>query len=186
MAVGCLGIGSIGFLAMRGLGWMGKQLAGSPPQTAPLDISIDTAVIDIPDPPPPAEAIGVKDVAARAINDWLAAKRAALGPDYDDSQLPSVLGEPLLAQWQRRADAAASENWYWRYEHQVNVISVEPEEPTADELQAIAEVTEEARFFRLGVEDVENSYSADLTMRYDLVRQNEDWLVQDATQIEPE
>lgn len=183
-AVGLISIGVVGFLAMRAVSWVGQTMAGPKLEGDPLAIRLNEPVIDIPDAPTEVEQIGVEDIAQRAIENWLAAKRAALGPDYDADALKSVLTEPMLTQWLRRANAAKQENWYWEYDHSVEMESVEPNDPSADNLKATAKVTENARFFRLGVEEPGTSYDASLTMRYDLVRQNGEWLVQGANEVE--
>jgi hypothetical protein len=77
-----------------------------------------------------------------------------LGPDYQADQLETILVEPLLTQWRRRADAAAQESWYWEYDHNVEVESVTPDDPTADALQAVVLVTEQAKLFEFGEENV--------------------------------
>ncbi len=120
----------------------------------------------------------MKDIATQVINDWLAAKQAALGPDYRVDRLDAILVEPLLTQWRRRADAAARESWYWQYEHGVEVEDVTPEDPTADRLQVTAVVSEKAQLFEFDVENVSASYNDVLQMQYDLIRQEGSWYVQ--------
>lgn len=70
------------------------------------------------------------------------------------------------------------ENWYWEYEHEVTIESVTPDDPTADQLQVTAVVNETARLFEYGVENTAASYDQNLTMRYDLVRRDGQWFVQ--------
>jgi hypothetical protein len=93
------------------------------------------------------------------------------------------LVEPVLTQWWRRADAAAAESWYWEYEHTVEVESVTPDDPTADQLQAVAVVSEQARLFEFGVENVGAAYSDTLRMQYDLVRQDGNWYIRGMSKL---
>jgi hypothetical protein len=117
-------------------------------------------------------------MAQQVIETWLETKRAAMGKDYQADGLSEILTGPVLNQWQRRAAAAPQENWYWEYEHAVEVQSVTPDDPTADRLQVVAEVQETARLFEFGVENTTASYDDRLTMEYTLVRQDGQWLIE--------
>lgn len=180
---GLVGIGVLGFATMRALGWVSGLFAGPRLEGRPLDISVAEPVIDIPTPPGADEQIGVDDIAEGVINDWLSAKQAALGQDYQSDQLETILVEPLLTQWQRRAAAAAQENWYWQYEHTVDVEEVTPDDPTADRLEVIAVVGEKAQLFEFDVENTSASYDDVLRMQYDLTRQDGSWYVQGMNKI---
>lgn len=180
---GLVGIGVLGFAAMRALGWVSGFLAGPKIEGRPLDISLAEPVIDIPPAPGVEDQIGVNDIAEGVINEWLTAKQAALGPDYQSDQLDTVLVEPLLTQWRRRAAAAAQENWYWQYEHSVEVEEVAPDDPTAERLQVTAVVNEKAQLFEFDVENVSASYDDVLRMQYDLIRQDGSWFVQGMNKI---
>ncbi|WP_035985434.1 IMS domain-containing protein [Leptolyngbya sp. KIOST-1] len=182
-AAGIVGIGILGFGTMRALGWVTSAFSGPRISGQPLAIRVDQPAFEIPEAPPAPAEIGVNDMAARVINEWLATKRAALGKDYQGDRLDDILLEPVLTQWARRADAAAAENWYWEYEHTVEVESVSPDDPTADELQAIARVSERARLFEYGVENVGAAYDDTLRMQYDLVRQDGRWFVRGMTKL---
>lgn len=181
---GLVGMGLLGFMTTRVLSWMANGLTGPKIEGQPLAIRLDRPAIEIPDAPTEAEQISVNDIAERTINRWLEAKREALGPDHNVSSLETALTDPALTQWRRRAEAAERENWYWEYEHTLEVQSVEPNDPTADALQATVTVTEAGQYFELGVENTEASYNDTLTMRYDLVRQDGEWLVKDANQVD--
>jgi hypothetical protein len=182
--VGLVGVGALGFITMRTLGWLTGSVSGPKIQGKPLDITVAEPAFEIPSAPTADEQIGVNTIAAGVINDWLAAKRAALGADYQADQLETILVEPLLTQWRRRADAAAQENWYWEYDHNVEVESVTPDDPTADALQAVVLVTEQAKLFEFGEENVGAAYNDTLRMQYDLVRQDGRWYIQGMTKLE--
>jgi hypothetical protein len=181
--VGLLGLGLVGFATMRAFGWVASRISGPNIQGTPLDISVAQPAIEIPPAPGPDEQIGVNDVAAQVINNWLEAKQASLGSDYQADRLDDILVGPVLDQWQRRASAAVQENWYWQYEHNVEVESVTPEDPTTDNLQVVAVVSERAQLFEYGVENTSASYDAVLRMQYDLIRQDGNWYVQSMTQL---
>ncbi len=181
--VGLIGVGVLGFVTMRALGWVTGRFAGPRVEGRPLDISVAEPVIDIPSAPGADEQIGVTDIAEQVINDWLVAKQAALGADYQADRLNDILVEPLLTQWRRRADAAAQESWHWEYEHTVEVEEVTPDDPTTDQLQVVAVVSEKAQLFEFDVENVSASYDDVLRMQYDLIRQDGSWYVQGMNKI---
>ncbi len=176
--VGLLGVGGLGFLTMRTAGWALGSFNGPRLKGVPLEINVAQPAIDIPPAPSPEQQIGVKDIAKQVIEDWLTVKRSALGKEHKTDGLAGILLEPLLTQWQRRAEAGTQENWYWEYDHRVEITSVTPDDPTSDKLQVTATVQEKARFFEYDVENTSASYDDQLTMRYDLVRQEGKWYVQ--------
>ncbi|HSM80910.1 MAG TPA: IMS domain-containing protein [Nodosilinea sp.] len=181
---GILGVGILGFGTMRALGWVTGAFSGPRISGQPLAIRVDQPAFEIPEAPAAPTEIGVNDMASRVINQWLETKRSALGKDYQANRLEEILLEPVLTQWRRRADAAAQESWYWDYEHTVEVESVTPDDPTADRLQAVAVVSEQARLFEFDVENTSASYNDTLRMQYDLVRQEGTWYIQGMTKLE--
>jgi curved DNA-binding protein CbpA len=181
---GLVGVSTLGFLTMRTMSWIAGAFSGPRLEGRPLDISVSEPAFEIPSAPTADEQIGVEEIAERVVNDWLSAKRSALGPDYQADQLETILIEPLLTQWRRRADAASQESWYWEYEHNVEVESVTPDDPTSDSLQAVVMVTEQAKLFEYGEENTGAAYNDTLRMQYDLVRQDGDWYIQGMTKLE--
>jgi hypothetical protein len=177
-AAGVLGVGILGFGTMRALGWVTGAFSGPRISGQPLAIRVDQPAFEIPEAPPAPSEIGVNDMASRVINEWLEIKRGALGESYQGDRLDDILLEPVLTQWTRRADAATQESWYWEYEHNVEIESVTPDDPTADSLQAIAVVSEKAKLFEFGVENADAAYDDTLKMQYDLVRQDGKWYIQ--------
>ena len=176
--VGLVGLGALGFATTRTVGWLAGAMAGPRMEGRPLELSLAEPAVDIPSAPGPNEQIGVASMAQQVIETWLESKRAAMGENYQSSGLEEILTGPLLTQWQRRAAAAPQENWYWEYDHAVEVQSVDPDDPTADRLQVIALVQEKARLFEYGVENDGASYDDRLTMEYVLVRQDGQWYIE--------
>jgi len=176
--VGLVGLGALGFATARTVSWVAGAMSGPRLEGRPLELSLAEPAVEIPSAPSPDEQIGAASMAQQVIETWLSAKRAAMGEDYQSNQLETILTGPLLNQWQRRAAAAPQENWYWEYEHEVEVQSVTPDDPTADRLQVTAVVRENARLFEYGVENDRASYDDRLTMEYVLVRQDGQWLIE--------
>ncbi|MGD1860538.1 MAG: IMS domain-containing protein [Leptolyngbyaceae cyanobacterium] len=183
--VGLLAMGTLGFATVRTLGWIGASFSGGTKIQRPaLDISLSASPISIPTPPPPEAEISISDIAERTITSWLDAKRQAMGPEHSTAVLESVLIDPVLAEWQNRADGGQRDNWYYTFEHDVTVTNVEPDDPTAEALTVEAEVNEVAEFFELGARNDTLSYNSDLVMRYELVRQGSDWYIKGMAQAE--
>lgn len=180
--LGILGMGVLGFGTMQVLGWIAGLLSGPKLRGEPLAIQLEQPPIEIPDADAIAQqAPSVQEVAAQAINDWLAAKRAALGPNHQIEQLAGALSEPLLTQWRQRAVDAQNSNWHWQYEHSVEVQSVTPEDLNASELSVDAQVIEQGNLYEQGELNANSSYNETLEMRYDLVLEEGEWRVKDMT-----
>lgn len=180
---GLVGMGFLGWMTTRALEWLTGARSGSQIEGPALAIRVDRPVIEIPAAPTADQQIGVEDIAERAISNWLAAKREALGANYNIDILKTVLSEPVLSQWQRRAESAKRENWYWEYDHELDIQSVEPPDPSADTLKVTAIVKESGRYFEFGVENADSAYNDTLNMQYELVRQDGEWLVKDMNRV---
>lgn len=183
LIVGLLAMGTLGVVTVRALTWLGGMFSGPKIQQPALDLSLSEPPISLPEAPPPEATISISDIAERTITNWLEAKRQAMGPEHNTAQLETALVEPALTQWQNRASGGERDNWYYTFEHSVNVTSVEPDDPTAEALTVEAEVSEVAEFFELGTRNDALSYNTDLTMQYELVREGSDWYVQNMVQI---
>ncbi|MEM6519792.1 MAG: ARC6/PARC6 family protein, partial [Cyanobacteria bacterium P01_C01_bin.70] len=177
--VGLLAMGTLGFATVRTMNWIGARFSGPKIQRPALDISLAASPISIPAPLPPEAEISISDVAERTITNWLEAKRQAMGPEHSTAVLENILVDPVLTEWQNRANGGQRDNWYYTFEHDINVTSVEPDDPAAETLTVEAEVNEVAEFFELGVRNDTLSYDSALTMRYELVRQGSDWYVKE-------
>ena len=183
LIVGLLAMGTLGVVTVRAIAWIGGLFSGPKIQQPALNISLSAPPISLPEAPPPEATIGTTDIAERTITNWLEAKRLAMGPEHNTAVLETALVDPVLTQWQNRAAGGERDNWYYTFEHSVNVISVEPDDPTAETLTVEAEINEVAEFFELGARNDALSYDTNLTMRYELVREGDDWYVQEMTQI---
>ncbi|MEB3290808.1 MAG: IMS domain-containing protein [Leptolyngbya sp.] len=182
-AAGLIGLGTLGFVTTRTLGWLAGAMAGPRLEGRPLAIGLAEPAVEIPSPPSPEEQISAASMAQQVIETWLEAKRAAMGSGYQADQLATILTGSLLSQWQRRAADAPQGNWYWEYDHEVEVQSVDPDDPTADRIRATALVRENARLFEFGVENDQSSYDDRLTMEYVLVRQEGQWFIESMNQV---
>jgi len=183
VVVGLLAMGTLGMVTVRTLAWIGGMFSGPKIQQPALDISLSEPPISLPEKPTPEAEISITDIAERTITSWLEAKRQAMGPEHNTAVLETALVDPALTQWRNRANGGQRDNWYYTFEHSVDVISVEPDDPAAEALTVQAEVNEVAEFFELGTRNDALSYDTNLTMRYELVRQGDEWFVQDMAQV---
>ena len=179
LVVAILAVGSLGFVAVRTLGWIGYLLTGPRLQRPALDIGLSSSPVPIPPPPSPEAQINVTDIADRAINSWLSVKKEALSQEHDIVALDRVLVDPALTQWRNRVNGAQRDNWYFTYEHTVEILNVDPDDPGAEALTVGAQVREVAEYYELGIRDLSKSYDDTLNMQYDLIRQNGEWFVKD-------
>ncbi|MEM1292899.1 MAG: IMS domain-containing protein [Cyanobacteria bacterium P01_H01_bin.162] len=184
VTVGAVTMGLLGLVTVRAFSWVGSAFSGPRIQQPALDLSLIRPPVNIPTPPPPEAQIGVKDIAERTITTWLSAKREALGPEHTMDNLETALVEPVLTEWRNQALGGERDNWYYTFEHSVEVLSVEPDDPTAEALTVEAQVKEVAEYYELGVLNNRNSYDRDLNMRYELVRQEADWFIKSMEEIE--
>jgi hypothetical protein len=184
VVVALLAFGSLGFITLRTLSWIGAMLSAPKLQQPALDIGLVEPAVSIPTPPPPEAQITTRDIAERTIADWLEAKRAALGSDHNVENLNNVLIDPALTQWRNRANGGVRDNWYFDYQHSLDILNVEPDDPAAEALTVEAEVKEVADFYQLGTRVASESYDATVNMRYELVQQDGSWFVRDMNEVE--
>ncbi|MDA0268563.1 MAG: IMS domain-containing protein [Cyanobacteria bacterium] len=182
--LGLFSLGLLGVLTIRTVRGLASALGGPKLQQPALDVQLNEPPVEIPAAPEPRAEIGVQDIAKRAIDNWLAAKREALGESHNIDGLNTILLDPALSQWRNRAESGARENWYWEYNHSVEVLKVDPEDPAAETLTVDAKITEQANFYELGVRNLGASYDETLTMRYELVRQDGNWLVKTMDKVD--
>ncbi|MEB3269471.1 MAG: IMS domain-containing protein [Leptolyngbya sp.] len=181
--VGIFGVGVLGFVTMRTVGWLLAGFGGPRLERPALDINLAEPPLAIPPPVALEPEVSAEEVAATTINNWLAAKREALGQGRNVGSLETILVDPVLSQWLNRVQGTAEANWYWEYDHTVDILKVEPNDPDADALVVEAQIREKGDFYEFGQRNGAESYDTTLTMRYDLVRQDGQWFVQDINEL---
>ncbi|MEO0987516.1 MAG: IMS domain-containing protein [Cyanobacteria bacterium J06639_14] len=182
--LGILAAGTLGFITINIVGWISAALTTPKLMRPSLNISLADPAISIPSPPPPEAQINVEDIAERAISSWLSVKNEALGETHDIAALENILLDPALTSWRNRAEAASRENWHSVYDHTVEILNVEPNDPSAAALTVEAQVREIAEAYELGLQNFGDSYDTTLTMQYDLVQQEGEWFVKEITKLE--
>jgi hypothetical protein len=106
------------------------------------------------------------------IEQWLEAKAAANGGDRDLTQLQEILTGTILLERQEAAQALQQAGEVRTYRHEVMDVEVAAPDPqTPDQAQVEATV----------MEAVDGGAGERLRLRYDMVRQDGNWLIQDIT-----
>ncbi len=176
-----LGLFGIGFL-IRGL----VQQLQTPKGPA---LEADQPILQLDQPPialPPLTQQPVaasptapldKQSAQQVLQTWLTTKAAALGPDHAIDKLDTILAEPVLSQWQRRADEIKQNGWYREFKHTLTVDTVQPDAANPDQAKVEAEVGEETSYFEAG--QFVRSQTDSVRVRYDLIRKDGQWRIQD-------
>ncbi|MGB3208085.1 MAG: ARC6/PARC6 family protein, partial [Crinalium sp.] len=118
-----------------------------------------------------------EDTATEVIETWLSSKAQAMGETHQVEPLAEILVDPVLSRWQKRAEVAKKNNSYSQYDHAVAVKSVKTSKENPDEARVEAEVNETAQFYQNGVLRKSGSYDSKLKVRYDLVRQDNQWRI---------
>ena len=178
----------LGLLLLRSImnlvtgGGNGPALDGEP-----LDLSVNEPVIEIETAGDgasnaeiaPSDAEGI---AQATIEQWLETKQAAYASDYDTSGLNNILtGAPLNAT-QNDIEGVKADNTYVEFNSRlVEILTVDPEDATeADAIVVEAEVEESKDVFRNGeIQDAFSYSNETVTATYELVRQGENWLIED-------
>ena len=182
--LGLLAAWGLGTLAVRMMRQISYALTGPKLDRPVLDLNLAESPVPIPTPPPPEAQISVSDIAAGAINNWLTAKQAARGQEHDLAALETVLVEPALSQRQYQAEEDQLLGRYFDYEHTVEILNVEPNDPSAEALIVEAQVRETATAYLLGAPNPVDSYDSTLTMQYGLIQQEGEWFVKDMTRLD--
>ncbi|WP_341733816.1 IMS domain-containing protein [Microcoleus sp. EPA2] len=168
------------------LGGILQALSGPSLQGEQALVSLEAPPIEIPplapaapEPGPAAPASGAvtEETAEQIIQSWLSAKAAALGPNHAIDELKEVLTEPALSRWQLMAEAQQRNNAHQRYTHKLEITKVTTNPTNPDRTEVEAQVTEKAEVFDR--EQLVTSRNENLRIRYDLIRQDEQWRIMD-------
>lgn len=174
---------AIGFVSIRTFGWIADmlgRLSGPSLQGEQPLVRLDRPVVAIPDPnsqPLAAKGPLTEAIAQQAIQKWFAIKSQALGPTHSVEQLQQILVGPALSKWQQWAEDIKQDNLHYKYKHSVKVKSVamNPDDPERAKVET--EVNEAAQLYA-GSKTID-SRDDTLLIRYDLVRKDGQWRIQD-------
>lgn len=173
-----LGTGTLAFVAMR----LFLNPAKNVNQTS-LAIAVSLPTVELPNVKPKVAVkpkVNFTEQSQQVIQTWLTSKSAAFGKEHKIDQLNSILGEPLLATWRKRALDYQKSNSYREYQHNMTVRSAQIDPNNPQKATVDAEVKEIAKHYQAGKLDNAQSYDDNLLVRYQLIFQGENWLIQNA------
>lgn len=183
-----LGVGAVGYLGTKLFLTPSNKVANE----EQLAIALDRPAVEIPAPKTKPVVVKLKpkpkptfsQQSQQTIQNWLSSKSAAFGKEHQIERLNSILAEPLLTTWRERATAYQQENLYREYEHKIVMRSATIDANDQNKATVEAEVKETAQHYQGGKLDPAQSYDDNLLVRYQLVRQGEKWLIQQAEVLE--
>ncbi|MGG6267823.1 IMS domain-containing protein [Leptolyngbya sp. AN03gr2] len=168
----------LGFLMIRAL----RAIMNPTTQTAndAIPVQLDQPVVHLV---PVEQAVSLsgdmtQGLAQKVLETWLNAKRLAMGKTYDTSKLSQVLVDPRLSEWQRNSEESKRDNLHIEYDHAVKVDSVEANPTDPNQATVRATVTEVRKYFP-GGQTGEVQTDRDMSVRYTLVRQDNQWRIKD-------
>lgn len=183
------GVAILGFILVNALRWIQGSLPGS---SAPA-LEKEQPLVQLAQPPVPIPKAGsqiiapdgplTEETAQQVIQTWLSTKSQALGSEHQIDQFQKILTDPVLSSWRQRAETAKKENSYWQYKHSVKVNSVDTKADNLNQARVDAAVNEVAEFYQAGQINQGASYDENLRVRYDLVRNDGNWLIKDMTVV---
>ncbi|QDZ39170.1 DUF4101 domain-containing protein [Euhalothece natronophila Z-M001] len=141
--------------------------------------------IQVNDPPLPIPSLESNDspvildeaTAEEIVRTWLNSKAQAFGPQYEKEAFEEILTDSLLSQWQARSETLENNNWHQYFSHNINIESIAFSPDNPNEGEVIANIREVSNFYRDGELSEEDSYDSTLRVRYDVVRDDETWLI---------
>ncbi|MFP4134518.1 MAG: IMS domain-containing protein [Halothece sp.] len=144
-----------------------------------IAIELNNPLLEIPSPDSNNESSVILDeaIAEEIVRDWLSHKAQAFGPQYEEEAFEDILTDSLLSQWQDRSQSLENNNFYQQFRHSVQIESLAFSPDNPNEGQITAEVREVSNFYRDGELSEEDSYDSTLRVRYDVVRDDETWLI---------
>ena len=173
------GVALIGLLGSSAWGWMRNIWSPAPVvKESQLAIAIDKPPVEIPDIKKTTGEI-TKNTAEAVIRKWLLAKTRALGEKHEIDSLKQALTGSSLSQWEGIVRQEKVANRYRMFQHELDPSSLTVKPIDENNATVIASVTEAANFYENGQLNNQKSYNETIRVKYDLVRQNNTWRIQE-------
>ena len=179
-----LGVGTVGYLGTKIL----LSPANKTASKTQLAIALDQPSVEMPvkkaSPVAAKPKLTFTEQSQQVVQKWLDSKSAAFGSEHQIDRLNSILAEPLLTTWRERAIAYRQGDTYRQYEHAITIRSATIDPNNKDQATVNAEVKEAAQHYQSGQLDPNQSYDDNLLVRYQLLRQGDQWVIQQAEVLE--
>ncbi|MEM1250822.1 MAG: IMS domain-containing protein [Cyanobacteria bacterium P01_H01_bin.21] len=178
LLLGLLGLGLLGFIVAQLLNLFGGLFGGPKIQGAPLDIDVARPPIELPaeDVQPSSASGDVQVIAEDAIQTWYQVKSEAMGPQWNADALSGILLEPTLSQWVAKVASNQREGVHLEYEQTIQNLTAEA--IGEDQIRAVADVSEIGNAYQFGEYNGAFSYEDELTVEYNLIRQDDQWMIE--------
>jgi hypothetical protein len=182
-AIALLALWLLFFILSQIFGWFARalNLGGSPPRLTGEQamVQIEQPPLEIPTTAASTPLTGelTPEVAEQVINKWLSIKSEALGSNHQIDQISQILVDPSLREWTELARTIEADNSYRLYQHEVEVQNVEVDSQNPERATVTATVREAARFYENGAQV--DTKDEQLSIDYQLVRQNNQWQIED-------
>lgn len=152
-----------------------------------LEISLAQPPLDIPpvgaQEIPPSAAVLTQQEAEQVIQTWLTVKSQALGEQHQIDKLDSILTGSLLSQWRDRAATLKNSNEHRSYQHEMQVSSLKTDTQNPNVATVDVSVREITSYYHNKQLDSRRSDDDKFVIRYELVRQREQWLIKNSKVI---
>ncbi|MEH1912380.1 MAG: IMS domain-containing protein [Nostoc sp.] len=165
-------------------GWLKNLFFPTPPAPGlELSVQINQPPISIPDrsKPQSSDSPLTDATAEEVIRTWLSIKAAVFGPNHEINNLEQILTGSALSQLRQTAQQYRSDNLYRKYDHSLKVESVEKIDLFAERAAVEATVKEGSQLYENG--QFQNSSNENLRVRYDLIRQQGKWRIQNISVV---
>ncbi|MBD2580051.1 IMS domain-containing protein [Oscillatoria sp. FACHB-1406] len=137
----------------------------------PLEIPKPDTQITLPEGPL------TEETAQQLVTTWLSIKADAIGKNYKIDRLKEILAEPALTTWQTTAENLKANNAYRELKHEVKLESLKLDETDSNKAIVEAAVNEVSNSYQNERSNPAASYNDNLRVRYDFVRENNQWLI---------
>ena len=184
---GLLGLGLLLFLLVKTISWAQRSSVSSEPLLEgeqPM-VRLDQPLLEppaTPSNPLTTEGPLTEETAQQVIQTWLDTKSEAFGSNHAIEQLDKILVDPALSRWVTQAKEAKDNNWYRKFEHSIQADSIRLRQLGPNQARVDARVSESAQHFQGDRVVRSQSWNRpNLRVRYDLVRENDQWRIRDMT-----
>lgn len=139
--------------------------------------TVALATAGIPGQPVPIQGDLNTATAKQILELWFTTKKAAMGQGHTIAQLDQALSEPKLSVWRKEAGDAQRDGAHVEYEHAVEVKKVDVNPTDSNRASITANVRELRKYYEGSA--MKEDQTDDLQLRYNLVRQNNQWKISD-------
>jgi ARC6-like, IMS domain len=182
------GIALLWIVVSTTVGFVRNLFSPSPAlNSAQLSVQLNEPTVSIPDRNSnlqlPAGTL-TEENAREIIESWLDLKAAAFGPEHDIASLENILVGATLSKWRLWAQQEKANNRYRKYEHTVDVVSLDTDKIDQSYAAVEATVVEVTKFYENG--EMKKPERDKVRVRYNLIRKNGEWRIQDMSVLSSE